>query len=144
MAGNRKTGCLHCFPTLTVCREQRRPAARNQRRTPARRTGGEIQRANETRRAFDEHQRLALVPGVVAERDRVGAGVDQVVVDRLGDAEAAGGVLAVGDDEVELPVAHQTRQPLQHDGAPRTPDDVANEENAHELMPAKIDHLALR
>ena len=42
---------------------------------------------------------------MVAERDGIGAGVDQVLIDRLGDAEAAGGVLAVDDDEIELPVA---------------------------------------
>jgi len=32
---------------------------------------------------------------VVAERDRIGAGVEQLLVDRLGDAEAAGGILAL-------------------------------------------------
>ena len=43
----------------------------------ARRAGRIIDRADEPRRALDEHQRLALVPGVIAERDRVGAGVDE-------------------------------------------------------------------
>ena len=81
---------------------------------------GIIERADQPRRALDEHQRLALVPGVIAERDGVGAGVDQLVVDRLGDAEAAGGVLAVDDDEIELPVGDQPRQPLEHDGRARS------------------------
>ena len=54
-----------------------------------------------------------------------------LLVDRLGDAEAAGGVLAVDGDEIELPVAHQPRQPFEHDGAPAAADDVADEENAH-------------
>ncbi len=68
---------------------------------------------------------------MVAERDGVGTGAGQVLVDRLGDAEAAGGVLAVDGDEVELPVAHQSRQPLHHDGAAATADDVADEQNPH-------------
>src|SRR6478609_2378227 len=36
--------------------------------------------------ALDEHQRLALVPGMVAERDRIGAGIEQLLIDSLGDA----------------------------------------------------------
>ena len=49
------------------------------------------------RDALDEHQRFPLPPGMVAERDDVGAGIDELVIDRLGNAEAAGGVLAVDD-----------------------------------------------
>ena len=79
----------------------------DQRRAAARRAGRIVERADQPRRALDEDQRLALVPGVVAERDGVGAGVDHLVVDRLGDAEAAGGVLAVDHDEIELPVGDQ-------------------------------------
>ena len=86
-----------------------------------------IDRADQPRRALDEHQRLALVPGVIAERDGVGAGVDQLVVDRLGDAESAGGVLAIDDDEVELPVGYQARQALVDNCPPGAADDVADE-----------------
>ena len=53
----------------------------------ARRAGRIIDRPDQERRALDEYQRLPLVPGVVAERDRVGAGVHQFAIDRLGDAE---------------------------------------------------------
>ena len=94
---------------------------------------GIIDRADQARRALDEHQRLALVPGVIAERDGVGAGIDQFVVDRFGDAEAAGGVLAVDDDEIELPFGDQAGQPLDDDCAPGAADHVADEENAHAL-----------
>ena len=103
----------------------------DQRGAAARRAGRIIERANQPRRALDEHQRLALIPGMIAERDGVGAGVDEFVVDRLGDAEAAGGVLAVDDDEIELPVGDQSRQPLADDGAPGAPDHVADEQNSH-------------
>ena len=54
------------------------------------RTGWIVERAQQTRLALDENERLALVPTVVAERDRIGARRQQVVADRLGDAEAAG------------------------------------------------------
>src|SRR5882724_6904060 len=77
----------------------------DQRGTPARRTLWKIRRSNQPRRPLDEHQRLALVPGMVAERDGVGAGVDQFMVDRFGDAEAASGVLAVDDDKIEAEIA---------------------------------------
>ena len=52
---------------------------------------------------------------MIAERDGVGAGLDQLVVDRLGDAEAAGGVLAVDHDEVELPFGDQLGQAVEQD-----------------------------
>ena len=73
----------------------------DQRRAAARRALWKIRRPDQLRRALDEHQRLALIPGVVAERDRIGAGVEEFLIDRLGDAEAAGGVLAIDDDEIE-------------------------------------------
>ena len=66
---------------------------------------------------------------MIAERDRVGAGVEKFVVDRLGDAETAGGVLAVDDDEIELPVADQARQAFRDRGAAGAADDIADEKN---------------
>src|SRR6185312_10225582 len=97
---------------------------------------GIIERPDQARRALDEDQRLALVPGVIAERDGIGAGVDQFGVDRLRDAEAAGGVLAVDHDQIELPVLDQSLQAFVDGGAPRAPDHVADEQNTHWLTPA--------
>ena len=82
----------------------------DQRRAAARRAGRIIDRPDQARRALDEDQRLLLVPGVIAKRDGVGAGIDQLAVDRLGDAEAAGGVLAIDHHEIELPVADRGRE----------------------------------
>ncbi len=48
---------------------------------------------------------LALAVGVVAERDHVDAGGEQLIGDLRGDSEAAGHVLAVDDDEVRAPGA---------------------------------------
>ena len=96
-----------------------------------RRTGGIIERPDQPRRALDENQRLFLIPGMIAQRDRVDAGLDQLAIDRLGDAEAAGRILAIGDDQIELPVADQLRQALDDRGSPAPPDNVADEKNAH-------------
>ena len=54
-----------------------------------------------------------------------------VVADRLGDAEAAGRVLAVDHDAIEPPALAQARQFGRDRGAARTPDDVAEEEQPH-------------
>src|ERR1700689_3993381 len=112
--------------------DQRAPAAPgvDQRRAAARRSRRKIRRANEPRRALDEHQRLALIPGMIAERYRVGAGVDEFLVDRLRDAEAAGRVLAVDDHEIEAEVADQAGQMFRDGGAPGPADHVTDEENA--------------
>jgi hypothetical protein len=75
-----------------------------------RRALGVVGRAQQPRLAVDEDERFALVEGVVAERDRVDAGGEERVADRLGDAEAAGGVLGVGDDQIEPPAVAQRRR----------------------------------
>ena len=118
----------------------------DQRRAAAGRAVRIIDRADQPRRSLDEHQRLALIPGMIAERDGVGAGIDQFVVDRFGDAEAAGGVLAVDHDEVELPIGDQPRQPLI---APpvrplRPTTSPMNRDSCIALSSRAVDHLALR
>ncbi len=112
----------------------------NQSGAAARRALGKIRRANQPRRALDEHQRLALVPGVVAERDRIGAGIDELLVDRLGDPEAAGGILAIDHHEIERPVADQAGQMFRDGGAAGPADHVPDEKNAqsHELRKSNI------
>ena len=49
-------------------------------------------------------------------------------------AEATGRILAVDDDQVELPVGDQPRQAFAHNSAARAANDVADEENAHALV----------
>ena len=107
----------------------------DQRGAAARRAGRIVDRPDQPRRAFDEDQRFLLIPGMIAERDRVGAGLDEFVVDRLGDAEAAGRVLAIDDDAIELPVADQAGQALGDDRAAAAADNVADKENAHQAGP---------
>ena len=80
---------------------------------------------------------------MIAAGHRIGAGVEELLVDRLGDAEAAGGILAIHRDEIEPPVAHQPGQTLEQDGAAAAAHDVADEENAHALRRPAVDDLVL-
>src|SRR5499427_10818057 len=92
-----------------------------------------VDRADEPWRAFDEDQSVLLIPGMIAERDRIRAGRNEVVINRLCDSKTAGGILAVDDDEIELPAQHHRRQTLRHGAAPATSDDVTDEKDAHVL-----------
>src|ERR1700722_7981503 len=65
---------------------------------PPRRAEGKIDRTDQTRLAFNKNERFALIEGVVAERHRIDAAVEEFLENRFGQAEAACGVLAVDDD----------------------------------------------
>ena len=107
------------------------------RRATARRAGGIIDRPDQFWRPLDENQRLLLVPGMIAERDRIGTSLDQLAIDRLRDAETAGRVLAIDHDQIELPFLDEPGQALNDHSPPAAADDVADEENAHTHLPRK-------
>ncbi len=98
---------------------------------------GEIGRPQEALLARREHQRLALVPDMVAGGDDVGAGVERLAKDFFGDAEAAGGVLAVDDDEIELEVGNQAGKLFPHRRAAGRADHVAQKEKSHACFQPK-------
>ncbi len=103
-------------------------------RSPAGCSRREVGGADQLRLPLDEDQRLALVPDVVARGDRVGAGVDEVLADLLGDAEAARGILAVHHHEIEAIVGNQPRQAF-GDGRPPGPaHHVAHEQEPHRRL----------
>ena len=77
---------------------------------PSRRTRREIDWADEARLALDEHQRLALVEGMIAEGHGIDADREEFLEQALGEAEAARRILAVDDDEIEPPASAQ-REP---------------------------------
>ena len=106
------------------------------RRASPRRARGEIDRADQARLALDEHERLALIEGMIAERHRVDADGKEFLEQALGEAEAARRVLAVDDDEIEPPAGAQNGNLLKDGGASRPPDDVANEQ--------ETDHCSLK
>ena len=110
--------------------EPRALRALDHRGAPSRRAGGVIGRPDQARLALDEHERLALVEGVIAERHRIDADGAEFLENGFGEAKAAGGVLAVDDDEIEPPAGAQDGNLLENGGAARPPDDVADEEQA--------------
>ena len=89
---------------------------------------GEVERADDPRLGLDEGLHVALVEGVVAEGDAVGAGLEEERGVRAAQAHAAGGVLAVDHDEIERPVAAQPRQMLSERGAAGPAHHVAEKE----------------
>src|SRR5262249_16494353 len=95
------------------------------------RAGREIDRTQKPGRALDEYERLLLIPRMIAPSHRISRGMEKLVVERFGDAEAAGGVLAIDGDEVELPVGDQARQTFGHSRTSAAANDVADEENTH-------------
>jgi hypothetical protein len=102
-----------------------------------------IDRAQQLRGPLDEHQRFALIPGVIAAGDGVRAGIDELLIDRFGDAEAAGRVLAIYGDEIELPVADPPGQAVEQHYAPAAADNVADEEDSHALLAPDLNRLPL-
>jgi hypothetical protein len=80
---------------------------------------------------------------MIAERDRVRAGIDEFLIDRLSDSKTARRVLAIDDHEVELPVAHQGGQTLVDHAASAAAHDIADEQNSHPSI-SQIDDFAFR
>ncbi len=74
---------------------------------------------------------VLLVPDMVAGRHHIGARIDGLQKDVLGDAEAAGGVLAVDDDEVELQIGDQTRQAVPDGHPPGLAHHVTQKQKPH-------------
>ena len=72
---------------------------------------------------------------VVAGRDQVDAGGEDLVRGALGDPDPARRVLAVGDDEVGLELLAQRRQQLREAAPAGAADDVADEEDPHGAQP---------
>ena len=90
-----------------------------------------VDRADHPLLPLDEDERLALVEGVVAEGHAIGALSEKIVADRLGYAEAAGGVLAVDDHEVEFPAPPHVRQMCGDRRPSAASDHVADEKQSH-------------
>jgi hypothetical protein len=70
---------------------------------------------------------------MVAAGDHVGAGLEELAADLVGDAEAGSGVLPVDDHEVEVEALAQAGQMGGHGVASRPADDVAAEQQSHRL-----------
>src|SRR5262249_61826181 len=108
-------------------------------RTPV----GPIRRREQTGGPVAEAKRFLLIPRMSVERHRVGAGVDELMIDRLRDSKTARRVLTVDDHEVELPVAYQGGQALIDNAAAAAAHDIADEKNSHPSI-SQIDDFAFR
>src|SRR5690606_20335871 len=95
------------------------------------RTLGEVCGAQEPVLARGEAQRLSLVPDMVPSGDSIVTGIDRVPEYLLGNAEAAGGVLAIDDDEIEPVVGNQAGKALTNGRSPRAAHHVAQKEKSH-------------
>src|SRR5208283_5493217 len=104
------------------------------RRPPPRRSGRIVGGTDEARLALDEDQGLPLVESVIAKGHGVDACGEELLKDRFGEAEAAGGVLAVDDDEIEIPPRPQQGRLLSHRRAAGASDDVADEQEPHSAL----------
>ena len=72
---------------------------------------------------------LALAVCVVAERYRIDADAQQALADPARDADAVGGVLAVGDHQVERQLVAEAGQPLLDDPPAGRTEDVRDEQD---------------
>ena len=74
---------------------------------------------------------------MIAERHRIDADGQEFLDNRFRDAESAGGVLAVDDNEIEAPALAQERDLLSNRCAPGASDDVADEQEPHSALVGK-------
>ena len=68
---------------------------------------------------------------MIARGHHIHAPIEQRVADVLRDAEARGGVLGVGDREVDAVVLDQRAQAFANQLASGAPDDVPDEQDVH-------------
>ena len=92
--------------------------------------GGEVRRPDEPLAAGEVGDDLAPPPGVVPEREHVDARREQLVGELGRDPDAVGGVLAVGDAEVDVELLAQPRQPLLDRAETRAAVHVGDEEDS--------------
>ena len=75
-----------------------------------------------------------LVEPMIAAGQNIDAGGEKIVGDIARDAEAAGGVLAIGDDEIDGEPLAQAGQLGREHVAPGPADHIADEKNPHALI----------
>ena len=95
---------------------------------------GKICGAQQARLVRDEIDDFLAVPDVIAAGENGDAGAEQLLGEARRDAEAGGGVLAIGDDQVQLLVGDHVGQALGDDPAAGRTDNVSDEKNPHDRM----------
>ncbi len=76
-------------------------------------------------------QNFLAIPTMVSACEHFYAEAQELFGDFRGDAKAGGGILAVGDHQINLAVLHKVGEALLNDVASGRADDVADEKGAH-------------
>src|SRR5262249_33987831 len=116
----------------------------DQRGTASGRSLGIVDGPNEPRSTLDEDHRFPLIPRMIAERDRVGASLDQFLIDGFGDAKSTGGVLAIDHHEIKSPLLHELGQAFVDNRPAAAAHHVPNKKYAHLSTLATVHHPLLR
>jgi hypothetical protein len=105
--GSSKGRFMKTWPSAWVTKTLRPRAILEEARPLPRRVLGEVERAQDARLGPDELQHVALVEGVIAQRDHIGPGLEQGLGMGTREARARGRVLAVDHNEIEAPLLPQ-------------------------------------
>ena len=132
--GERIVQSVHVHPAQEIDDQNPQSALGLEQLRASPRRGGHgriVQGANETGFSHNIGQGLFLIPRMIAKREAIGAGVEQLARGGLGDAIAGGGVLGVDDDELQTERAAKPRQVLGQALPTGPSDNVAKEGYAH-------------
>ena len=97
----------------------------------ARRAIGKISGAQQARLVREEVEDFLAVPDVVAAGEDFNAGAEKLLGEARRDAEAGGGIFAVGDAQIDFALGEDVREPVVNDLAAGRADDVADENYSH-------------
>lgn len=92
---------------------------------------GVIPRSQEARLPVEVIENVAFVPNVIPGGEDVNAEFEEVFGDRGRDAESAGRVFAVRDDEIDRFRLYNVFQMIGYNAAPRRSEYISDEENVH-------------
>src|ERR1700737_618000 len=85
-------------------------------------------------------QDFLAVPTVVSAGEDVDAHIQQLVSQSRRNAKTGRGVLAIGDDQVDLFLRNDVRKAVLHNLPPGRTDDISDEKNAHERVPTEANN----
>src|SRR5208282_3377880 len=72
---------------------------------------------------------FALVPDMISGGEHVDAEIEKLLGDLRGEAEATGGILSVGNAEIDAVLPEQRRNLLAHNRPPRPPENISDKQN---------------
>src|ERR1700722_7865184 len=93
----------------------------------------EVRRSHQSGLLRDVFKNLFAVPDVISTRYDFNARREQLLGNPGRNAKARGGILAVGDHQVDLARVHNVRQPVGYNLPARRTHDVTNKKNFHLL-----------